>query len=109
MRRFLSLGCLVLLFILSSTFIVAAEEVVPVYFEQKTEPAALLASYYNAIARHEYDRAYNYWSSTPFGQTRTQFAAGFAQTTRFEVYVRVPARVGVAAGNVYADLPTLIF
>jgi hypothetical protein len=109
MYRYSSTCLLCLLFIVSSITMVSAQTNVPPYFEQKTEPAALLASYYNAIARREYDRAYNYWSSAPMGQTRAQFAAGFAQTSQFEVYVRVPARAEGAAGNLYADVPTLIF
>lgn len=86
----------------------AAQSSTPLQFTRQDDPVLLLNAYYNAIARGEYDRAYNYWSSATGNMTRQQFAAGFAETAQFEVFVRLPVRVGVAAGTSYAEIATLL-
>lgn len=80
----------------------------PPYFEQRTEPVALLASYYNAINLKDYARAYAYWENVPRGATLEQFTQGFATTARVAAFVRLPVFVGAAAGNFYASIPTLL-
>jgi hypothetical protein len=103
-----------LLFLLTGLFAPAAQAAAPQYvLDVRDEPVLLLASYYNAVARREYQRAYNYWEayvaeSAVYGKTVDQFAAGFAQTSDIAVYTRVPARTGAATGNLYTDVPVLI-
>ncbi len=50
----------------------------PPFYEDLSRPASALASYYNAINRREYERAYGYWASPP--QPYATFASGFADT-----------------------------
>lgn len=50
-------------------------------FDVRDHPLYLLASYYDAINRRDYARAYNYWNgSPPQGATLEQFTQGFADT-----------------------------
>ncbi|HMM27213.1 MAG TPA: META domain-containing protein [Aggregatilineaceae bacterium] len=75
-------------------------------FEDRTNPVGLLASYYNAIARQEYERAYGYWETPP--DPYDVFASGFADTASVQVIVQPPARYGGAAGSIYAEIPTVL-
>jgi hypothetical protein len=81
---------------------------IPDTFDSQLDPAALVGSYYNAISRGEYQRAYNYWESAPNNQTEAQFAAGFSDTFGATAIVRLPIVTGVGAGNEYASMPTLV-
>ncbi len=75
-------------------------------FEDLDSPVGLLASYYNAISRQEYQRAYSYWETPP--DPYEEFASGFADTAAVQVIVQPPMRYGVAAGSRYADIPTVL-
>lgn len=75
-------------------------------FEDLTNPAGLLASYYNAIARQDYQRAYGYWETPP--ETFDAFASGFADTASVQLIVQPPARYDGAAGSIYAEIPTVL-
>lgn len=75
-------------------------------FEDRTNPVALLASYYNAIARQEYQRAYGYWETPP--DPYDEFVSGFADTASIQLIVQPPARYGGAAGSLYAEIPTVL-
>ncbi|MEZ4670989.1 MAG: hypothetical protein R3E39_24055 [Anaerolineae bacterium] len=77
-------------------------------YDQRTEPTALLASYYNAISRGDYARAYHYWEQAPAEQTELQFANGFADTFGARVLVELPIFADAGAGNLYASVPTLV-
>ena len=54
-------------------------------FEDVDSPVGLLASYYNAINRQDYQRAYGYWE-TP-AEPFDQFASGFADTVSARVII----------------------
>lgn len=75
-------------------------------FEDRSAPVSLLASYYNAINRREYARAYSYWDSPR--QTYSNFADGFANTISVQVIVQPPTRYGGAAGSIYAGISTVL-
>jgi hypothetical protein len=75
------------------------------YADQDT-PVDLLASFYNAINRQEYQRAYGYWENPP--SSYDQFAQGYADTASVQLIVQLPAFVGVGAGNAYAPIPTVL-
>ncbi|MBI5667677.1 MAG: hypothetical protein HZC41_06680 [Chloroflexi bacterium] len=77
-------------------------------FIVQADPVSLIGSYYNAIDRGDYTRAYHYWERPPQNMTEAQFVAGFADTVNAEVIVRLPVLIGAAAGNSYADVPTLV-
>jgi hypothetical protein len=81
------------------------EKAAPPY-DNPNSPVDLLASYYNAIDRQEYQRAYGYWQNPP--STYDTFVQGYKDTASVLLIVRPPATIGVAAGNAYAQVPTVL-
>jgi hypothetical protein len=75
------------------------------YADQNT-PVDLLASFYNAINRQEYGRAYGYWETPP--SPYTQFAQGYADTASVQLIVQLPAFIDVGAGNAYSNSATVL-
>lgn len=69
-------------------------------------PVDLLASYYNAVTRQEYERAYSYWQEPPLDYE--SFAGGYADTASVQVIVQPPTRIEGAAGSLYAEIPTFL-
>lgn len=63
---------------------VAAEEA-PAYLDDRSDGPALIRSYYNAIDRREYARAYAYFGDAPPVATYDAFARGYADTLRTEL------------------------
>ena len=65
---------------------------------------------YDAIGRRQYDTAYALWeqSGKASGQTRTEFAAGFAQTTGVRATIGDSLRLDGAAGSQYATVPVTV-
>jgi hypothetical protein len=74
------------------------------------DAAAVIASYYAAIAASQYPRAYALWSGggQASGQTAQQFAAGFADTASVSVDVGTPGRVDAAAGSRFVEIPVAV-
>lgn len=77
-------------------------------FTTRTDPVSLIGAYYNAISRRNYAAAYAMWEQPPLGQTEAEFANGFADTTRAYAFVRLPVVVDAGAGNLHAQLPTMV-
>lgn len=100
LRYFTVLACLLL------TAAVSAQPGASLH--RQDEPAALVASYYDAITRKDYARAYAYWEQAPRSQTEAQFAAGFADTASASAIIRLPVLVDAGAGNLYAEMPVLV-
>ena len=75
-------------------------------YENLESPVDLLASYYNAINRKEYQRAYNYWETTP--SNYNQFASGFADTAHVQLIVQPPTTISGAAGSLYVEVPVVL-
>ena len=74
--------------------------------DDRSDPLATLASYYEAINARDYRRAYGFWDSPTTSFER--FASGFADTDRVRVLVEPSARVEGAAGSAYADISTIV-
>lgn len=74
--------------------------------DDRNDPVATLASYFNAINAKDYRRAYRFWETPP--SSFEQFERGFADTDRVRLLVEPPARTEGAAGSTYAALPTII-
>lgn len=55
-----------------------AQNDLPAYLDDRSDPVHLLKSYYNAINLGEYVRAYSYWEENP--TPYRQFEAGFGKT-----------------------------
>jgi hypothetical protein len=75
-------------------------------YENLNSPVDLLASYYDAINRKQYQRAYGYWQSPPMAYQ--QFANGFSDTTSVQLIVQPPTRGEGAAGSTYVQIATVL-
>jgi len=75
-------------------------------YENQNSPVELLASYYNAINRGEYQRAYSYWQVPP--NPYDEFVSGFSDTIHVQLIVQPPTRIEGAAGSLYAAIPTVL-
>jgi len=77
------------------------------YIDDRSDPAAVLRSLFNAINRHEYLRAYSYWKdSSPVGSFQT-FEAGYANTATVEL-VTGTATSDVGAGQINYLVPVTL-
>lgn len=77
-----------------------------VYLDDRSSPAQLIHSLYNAINRREYGRAYGYFS-TPPAASYEAYEAGFADTEQVEVLTGV-AFADPGAGTTHYTLPVAI-
>jgi heat shock protein HslJ len=74
--------------------------------DDRSDPLAVLSSYYNAINSRDFRRAYRYWESPP--SSYEQFERGFADTDRVRLLIEPPPRMEGAAGSSFAEIPTII-
>lgn len=81
----------------------AAEEP---YRDDRSGPAALVESLYNAIDRKDYARAWSYFAEPP-AATLDAYAKGYEGTERVRVRTGAASEEG-AAGSVYYNLPVAI-
>lgn len=76
-----------------------------------TDPTTLLYSFYNAINRHDYQRAYSYWETpgAPNGVSADfdTFARGY-NTTKSVAITTGTVMSGAGAGNIYFAVPIAI-
>jgi hypothetical protein len=72
--------------------------------------ADVIRRYYAAIANGDFDAAYSLWGDDgrASGQSRSEFAAGFAQTERVRVTVGDDIALEGAAGSQYATVPVTV-
>lgn len=77
------------------------------YIDQRSTAVDLITSYYNAINRHEYARAWDYWGGQNQDQTYAEFVAGFAETQSVRMQTGPGSSEG-AAGSIYFVLPVVI-
>jgi hypothetical protein len=75
-------------------------------YDKPNSPADLLASFYNAVNRQEYQRAYGYWETPP--SSYDDFVRGYQDTASVQLIVEPPTRIEGAAGNLYAQVPTVL-
>jgi hypothetical protein len=78
------------------------------YIDDRSAGEELIRSYYNAVNRKEYPRAYSYWEAgapqlTPF----TTFASGYANTKSVTLATK-PGTIGAGAGQTYYTVPTVV-
>jgi hypothetical protein len=77
------------------------------YRDDRSDPAAIVASYYNAIARQEYARAWGYFGAQKPVAHYPAFVAGFAGTAGVTVEIGTVTTDG-AAGSVYGSVPVAV-
>jgi len=82
----------------------------PGYLDDRSTGESVVNSFYDAINRREYVRAYSYWEPgaaqrelPPFDD----FAAGYADTTSVDVTLG-EVRTGVGAGQIYFSVPVTL-
>lgn len=82
------------------------------FLDDRTSPVQLLKSYYNAINRQEYVRAYSYWGSrADSGGSQPpaypQFKAGYTNTKAVQLTTGRVTSEG-AAGSIYFQVPVML-
>lgn len=87
--------------------VVSASAAQPSYRDDRSTPAAVVASYYNAVNRHEYARAYSYFNPTNPPEPYARFKRGYGETVSVRV-VTGDATAEGAAGSTYFTLPVAI-
>ncbi|BCH25517.1 DUF1176 domain-containing protein [Mesorhizobium sp. L-8-3] len=83
----------------------AAEE--PPYLDDRSDPAALVRSLYNAVSRQEYARAWSYFGDTKPAKDFDSFAKGYDDTARVDVETGAVSSEG-AAGSTFFEVPVAI-
>lgn len=81
--------------------------IVPDYRDDRSTPQALIESYYNAINRKEYARAYGYYSEEGREPDFKTFSKGYENTKSVKVAVR-KTEPDPGAGQIYWSLPIAI-
>lgn len=84
----------------------AQDAVQPPYLDDRSTPAALIQSLYNAVNRKEYARAWSYFATKPVTDLDA-YAAGYANTASVTVVTGEPSEEG-AAGSTFYALPVAI-
>ncbi|HEY8785022.1 MAG TPA: hypothetical protein VIN63_00955 [Candidatus Limnocylindria bacterium] len=78
------------------------------YIDDRSAGEVVIKSYYNAINRNEYTRAYGYWEAgapglAPFGT----FAAGYTNTKSVTLLTK-PGTTDAGAGQLFYSVPTVV-
>ena len=81
-------------------------------YENRDTATGTLKSFYNAINRKEYQRAYSYYQGAPnppasLAPAFTQFAAGYNDTASVSLTVGEEIR-NAGAGNIYSGVPVIV-
>lgn len=76
------------------------------YVDDRSTPSALIRSFYNAISRGEYARAYAYFAKPPEKDVKT-FAEGYS-TTEFVEVLTGTARENTVDGETQYELPVAL-
>jgi hypothetical protein len=74
------------------------------YLDDRSTPEAVIASYYNAINRHEYARAFSYYGEDAAPSDYDRWERGYEDTLLVEARFGEVTEEG-AAGSVYYNVP----
>lgn len=77
------------------------------YLDDRSDPVAVLSSFYNAINRKEYLRAYSYWQSGSQLRPYAQFRQGYADTASVQLATGT-VQSDVGAGQLYYKVPVTL-
>jgi hypothetical protein len=77
------------------------------FYEERSDPANFMQSFYNAINRKEYARAYSYFDTGADKLPFAEFVQGYSDTASVSVFTG-KINIGAAAGNRYASVPTAL-
>src|SRR3569832_598374 len=76
----------------------------PQYLDDRSTPEAVISSFYNAIGRQEYARAWSYYEDGQGVPAVDAFVKGYSATASVKVSFGQSAQEG-AAGSTYWTLP----
>jgi len=79
----------------------------PQYVDDRSTPVAVIQSFYDAIDRQEYARAYSYYEDGQGVAKFEDFQAGYADTASVSIAFGSPTSEG-AAGSTFYSLPVSI-
>jgi Protein of unknown function (DUF1176) len=88
------------------TLTVSAAAAEPRYSDERSSAQALIRSLYNAINRHEYARAWDYFETQP-ASSFDAYVKGFEDTKTVEVVTGIGGSEG-AAGSIFYEVPVAI-
>lgn len=71
------------------------------YLDDRSGPAELVSSYYNAINRHEFARAWSYWRHSTAGDPYLEFVGEFGDVLRIDAAIGKPVKERDSAGITY--------
>jgi hypothetical protein len=78
------------------------------FLDDRTNPVAVIRSFYNAINRNEYSRAYYYFADSATSRPAFDaFAKGYTDTAKVEIRTGKPTSDG-AAGSIYTKVPIML-
>lgn len=77
------------------------------YLDERSSAVNLLASFFNAINRSEYARAYSYWREGALEQSFEQFAVGYENTASVRMETG-EVTTDAGAGNYYTSVPVVL-
>jgi hypothetical protein len=79
----------------------------PPYLDDRSDPAAIVRSLYNAVSRHEYARAWSYFGDEKPVPDYQAFISGYADTASVELLTG-PVTTEGAAGSIYGSVPVAL-
>jgi len=82
----------------------------PGYQDERSTPEAVIGSFYDAVNRREYARAYSYWEPSAAESELPafdDFAQGYADTSSVDVTMG-DVGSGVGAGQLYFSVPVIL-
>lgn len=78
------------------------------YIDDRSAGEQEIRSYYNAVNRKEYSRAYSYWEAgAPQLSPFAAFSSGYANTKSVTLLTK-PGTIGAGAGQTYYTVPTVV-
>ena len=78
------------------------------YIDDRSAGEELIRSFYNAVNRKEYSRAYSYWEAgAPQLSPFATFSSGYANTKSVTLLTK-PGTIGAGAGQTYYTVPTVV-
>lgn len=95
---------------IAAAFLIAAPPALaedPPFRDDRSDPAAIVASLYDALNRHEYARAWSYFGDREPVADYAAFVAGYAGTERIALRTGAVTTEG-AAGSLYGSVPVAI-
>ena len=74
------------------------------YLDDRSSPQLLIASYFNALNKNEFARAWSYWDNEIEGTNFEDFVEGFTGVEKIGFKLGKPVSEG-AAGSIFTQIP----